>query len=363
MPDFGHEYYVPLLRGKMGEFIALKELSLTARSSLTPLLEVPDRDWDYELEDYRKTVEEHINRYPDLITDNWGLAEIFVDAPSVSETDVMNDGTHPLEYIFERLSSASSLAIPVTSLSRPATYQQAVQSIVARDGRGVCIRIEWDALSSATFATDLQALLGYLNISEGEVDLVLDLGFIGGDSQIPIFQSFATNFIATNSIALNARTLTLLSSAFPVNLSNFGIGISSTPRSDWHLWQNIIANSQLPRLPSFGDYAISNPEIAQIDPRLMRMSASIRYTSDDVWFIFKGYGITNAARGGTSQYFDLARAITQHRSWCGRTFSWGDAFIDDVANNVAGPGNGQSWRQAPTNHHLHFAVNQIANLP
>lgn len=361
--NFDHKHYVPLLRGKMGEFIALKELTQPVRSKLTPLLEIPERDWDYDLEEYKKTIEEHINRFPDLISGNWGLDQIFIDGPSISETDKMNDDSHPLDYIFRQLSSAGSAAIPVTSLSRPKNYQQAVKAIIARDGRGLCIKIEQETLSSAIFNSDLKNLLENFNLAENQVDLVLDLGFIGGDNQVPIFQSLATNFISTNSFALNSRTLTLLSSAFPVNLSNFGIGISSTPRSDWQLWQNIIATPQLPRLPSFGDYAISNPEVSQIDPRLMRMSASIRYTSQNEWFIFRGYGITNAQRGGASQYFDLARKITKHPSWCGSHFSWGDTFIDNVAKELSGPGNGQSWRQAPTNHHLHFVIDQIANLP
>jgi hypothetical protein len=363
MPAFDHKHYVPCLRAKMGEFVALRELTHTVKSSITPILEIPERDWDFENEEYKKTIDEHINRFPGLVADCWGTNEVFIDAPTISPQDSMASGAHPMDYIFSQLAAHNVAAIPVTGPYRDPAYQNAVRTIAGRDGRGVCIRIQPEDLQAGNLASELQALIEGFGLSSGEIDLILDLDYINAAPQLHMFQATAISFLTNNALVPAARTLTLLSAAFPVNLGGFGIGISSTPRTDWQLWGNIIATPNLPRLPSFGDYAIGNPDTTQIDPRIMRMSASIRYTSNDEWYIFKGYAVNNAAQGGASQYHSLCQNIVGHSSWCGRHFSWGDQFIYDVANHNAGPGNGQSWRQAPTNHHLHFVVEQISNLP
>ena len=44
---FDHRHYVPILKGKMGEYTALAELRDEQKDSLTPLIEVPPVPWDY----------------------------------------------------------------------------------------------------------------------------------------------------------------------------------------------------------------------------------------------------------------------------------------------------------------------------
>jgi hypothetical protein len=157
------------------------------------------------------------------------------------------------------------------------------------------------------------------------------------------------------------RSLTLASSSFPENLSDFGRDvIGKTERSDWLLWRGLIKNSgSINRLPRFSDYAISHPEIPEIDPRLMQASASIRYTADEHWLIVKGRGVRLS---GFSQFNELCKKLIRRPEYKGPEFSWGDWFINECAEDREGPGNLTTWRQVGTNHHIKLVLHQIASL-
>ena len=45
------------------------------------------------------------------------------------------------------------------------------------------------------------------------------------------------------------------------------------------------------RSPAFGDYAIASPELPQGDMRLLKPSATVRYTVNDGWIIAKGLNV------------------------------------------------------------------------
>lgn len=45
---FGSSHYVPILKGKEGEFKALSTLSSAAKARLTPFIDIPRRDKDFK---------------------------------------------------------------------------------------------------------------------------------------------------------------------------------------------------------------------------------------------------------------------------------------------------------------------------
>ncbi len=57
---FDHRHYVPILKGKEGEYLSLRDLDLTVRIAFTPLIEVPQIPWDHQTESPAKTVDEHL---------------------------------------------------------------------------------------------------------------------------------------------------------------------------------------------------------------------------------------------------------------------------------------------------------------
>ena len=57
---FDHGNYVPCLRWKQGEYQALLRLSPSTKGCITPLIEVPEIGWDFELGREAKTIDGHL---------------------------------------------------------------------------------------------------------------------------------------------------------------------------------------------------------------------------------------------------------------------------------------------------------------
>ena len=89
----------------------------------------------------------------------------------------------------------------------------------------------------------------------------------------------------------------------------------------------------------------------------MRPSASVRYTANEYWLVLKG---RNLRDHGYEQFHDVCRELIEKLEYSGRSFSWGDGYIDDCANEIAGTGNLTTWRKVGTSHHLAFVLRQIS---
>jgi hypothetical protein len=155
----------------------------------------------------------------------------------------------------------------------------------------------------------------------------------------------------------------LAAASFPEDLSEVDAAtVSTLTRREWELWSMLQRRpTLLPRQDLvFGDYGIAHPVPKELDPRTMRMSASIRYTTPDSWLVIKG---RNVRQYGFEQYFDLCRALVQRREYRGASFSWGDEFISKCAERESGPGNATTWRKVGTNHHITLVARQLASQP
>jgi hypothetical protein len=97
----------------------------------------------------------------------------------------------------------------------------------------------------------------------------------------------------------------------------------------------------------------------EVDPRVMKPSASIRYTTDENWLVVKGKNLRDYS---FDEFYYVCRDLIARPEYCGPAFSWGDWYINECANVREGPGNLTTWRKVGTSHHLAFVANQIANL-
>ena len=57
---FGRNHYVPVLKGRDGEYGALQTLTPSTRQALTPLVEIPPIPWDFKEEKPAKTIDGHL---------------------------------------------------------------------------------------------------------------------------------------------------------------------------------------------------------------------------------------------------------------------------------------------------------------
>lgn len=193
----------------------------------------------------------------------------------------------------------------------------------------------------------------------GDADLVIDLGAIGHGPVQPLVLGI-TGMLPTTPQLAAWRSLTVAGTGFPQDLSGFSGGqVSATARTEWQVWSALIARSgSLPRIPTFGDYGISHPDLTDIDPRLMQPSAAVRYTAADEWLIVKGRSLR---RHKFTQFHQLSGTLVARPEFSGAGFSWGDTYIQDCAQQSVGVGNQTTWRKVGTSHHLAYVVRQIAN--
>ncbi len=135
---------------------------------------------------------------------------------------------------------------------------------------------------------------------------------------------------------------------------------STTPRAEWFLWEALTNHPEaIPRLPTFGDYAVQHPLLPDFDPRMMKFSAAIRYATPTGWLIVKG---RNVQDHGAEQYRGLCRTLMGRAEYRGRGFSWGDDYIHRCANGEVGPGNQMTWRRVGTTHHIATVTEQLASF-
>lgn len=358
---FPDRRYVPLLWGRMGELAALREATTDVRDGLTPLIELPPVAWDWEAGAPTKTISDHIASVTTRVAASWSSSPFFMDAQWLP--DAGSPGiSSPIEHACGRLRASGMDPVPVSGPSRSLDYQRAAAVVVAdRPATGACLRVEpGDFPDLAALGSGLLRAAGVLELPPPALDLLIDLrelpvGLIG-----PMGLAIRTILESVPHVQ-DWRSVSVAGCGFPQNLSGVAAdSVEIVPRSEWTLW-NSLRSHRVPRLPAFADYGIGHPEPpAEIDPRIMRMSANLRYTSDNEWVVLKG---RNTRAHGYEQFRDLCREMRRRAEFRGADFSWGDDFIEQCAVGTGSVGNATTWRQVGTSHHLAHVVDQLANLP
>jgi hypothetical protein len=357
--------YVPVLKGKEGEYGALEALATSAsdvRDWIIPLVEVPDVPYDYESEESAKTLDQHVSGIADRLRKCWQGRRLFIELPWPEGEERLSDGRVALESVLSDCAARGVPAIPVLSRQKSAGYLSVAKKYLASARLGLCIRLlVGDFEEDVDLESEIGRMLSGLNSADmSSIDLVLDLEDLGPDTGRALL--VARSLFSMIPSKDRWRRVILVAASFPEDLSEVDAAtITPLPRREWDLWKTLQRRpGLLPRRDLiFGDYGIAHPVIKELDPRTMRMSASIRYTTPDSWLVLKG---RNVRQYGFDQYFELSKALVRHPQYCGRDFSWGDRYISDCSEGMTGPGNATTWRKVGTNHHLTMVVQQLANL-
>lgn len=370
---FDYKHYVPILLWKRGEQIGLQHCTENVKDRMTPLLEIPPIDWNYTTDVPKKTPDEHVAGIAESIVRSWGTERpFFLDTYNLDdETD--KHGRPICERIYKDCREHSLQAIPVLSLQTPPSELASIEATIKADHRGVCLRFTpQDLENEDVFRRWVEERLNEFGLSNEEVDLLFDLGYTPERPSLVHIRALINDVLFEHS---SWRTFTVASTSFPVDLSDVERdSIEALLRIEWETWEKLLSAYQsrrIPRMPTFGDYAINNPTPLAIDPRRTNPSGQIRYTIENEFIIVKGGAVRDTkrgqevvARGRTyKQMRGLCQALVSRDDFRGRDFSWGDRYILDCANGQVSTGNAETWRRVGTNHHLTFVVEQLANYP
>jgi hypothetical protein len=358
--NFDYRHYVPCLRWKQGEYQAVSVLSDTIKNVFTPIIEAPGKGYDFAAKKEKKTIDELLAPFARRILNNWGKQPCMVDLPLIKDAERMVNGIHPIHFVFHELRMLGCQAVPVINLIRDAEYQQEIKEVLAKDKNGACLRVTIGQAAKSTFKAEVDSLLSTLEIQSVGCDFILDLGspnFVPIEGFVKIIKNIVTKLPYLN----NWRTFTILGTSFPESMGGIKKGGEVISRYEWQLYKVLINNFRMAslRLPSFGDYAIIHPKDLELDWRVVKSSATIRYTIDDCWYIVKGENIRDY---GHEQYHELSRNVFASRYYCSPAFSWGDSYIQTCTNNNSKTGNPTKWIQVGTNHHIEKLIRDIASF-
>ena len=358
--NFDHLHYVPCLRWKQGEYEAIFRLPNQTKSSFTPLIEVPEIGYDFETRKAAKRIDDHLKDFGKRVQTKWGNRICFVDLALVGPSERMATGVHPVSYVFNDLRNWRCSAVPVTGLGRDDAYQQAITDVVSEDDAGACFRITLREASQGDLKANLDDLSTKLRVRHDNCDLILDLDAPNFEP-LQAFERVVRGIVLKLPYLDEWRTLTVIGTSFPRTMADLRTGSQVVPRYEWQLYRMLI-NGLRPtkrRLPTFGDYGISHPEVLKVDMRLVKTKASIRYTIDDEWYIIKG---TSVRDDGFGQYRRHCQTLTSSRHYEGPEFSWGDGYISGCAQGTKKTGNLTTWRRVGTNHHIERVTRDIASF-
>lgn len=355
------ERYVPILRGKAGEFIAVEHLSTTAKGQLTPLFELTPIDWDYDSGQPKSTIADHVHGFAKRVFTACGTAtEALVDFRHCDGNLQFANGSNAVTHVLTEARGLGLRLIPVVGLQQTAEYSTAVLSAIQQDRRGLCLRIEaTEAQRCVVHPQELQAFLDQFAVNPSDIDLVIDAGQLTAS----VVGAVQFGLVAT----LNAfpmlhqwRTLTLAAGSRPEDTTGVATNsIDLSERLEWALWRYV--RPLAARTPDFGDYGSQSPGYSDFDIRNVfnTMVAKIWYTIDQQWMTVKGHVLR---RFGYDQFHDLCQVLASRPEFSGAGFSWGDNYIAACAQRTVGKGNLTTWVSVSTNHHLTFVADQLATL-
>jgi len=362
--------YSPILKWKQGEYLAFNRLAPEIKEQLDPIFEItPPADYDFEDEEVKKTIDDHLAKFGARYKANIGSKTCFIDTHLIAADVRMKDNRLPLQFIFDELTKLELNAIPVLHLSSDETLRSAIKTITTSMATGFALRLSTaDLLKTDILKTILQILADF-KISVRNIDLIIDYAKPTSFEPIADFTKMLVPLI-TKVLDPSWRRLIIVGTSFPASMTEVKPPHQLKERSEWKAYFNILKLMHGLR-PIFGDYGIRPPGYVQIDPRTMVPKNKIIYTIDDHWLIVKGLHSNRPytdkkgdTHRGTLEYHILCQNIVKSGFFMGAKFSHADNIIANCAAQEEGctPGNQNSWIAAGTNHHLTKVVTDLSKL-
>jgi len=352
--------YVPALRWRMAEYQALLRLSAKVKERIVPLITIPPVEYDFDLQQPKKSVHEHVHPFVGRYKVKWGAQASWIAFDPEMSEGKMNDGSHVVDYVFDGIRNDGAHAVPALPLAATFDTMTAVARATAQDSQGAAVLLRLEDLMTGNPRRAIGNFAARLDIGLHELDVVIDL-------RAPNFEpyaAFASALIGALKKLGNlheVRTLVLLGTAIPDSFAEIANGSDEIPRHEWLFFKTLkAAMSTGMRRPLYGDHTTVHPEFVARDMRFVKPAGKITYTGPIVYGTRKG----KAFRGNEGQMYDHCDAITKEARFAfrGSGFSLGDKHIADCAARSINSGNLTTWKWVAINHHITTVVDDLATL-
>lgn len=347
--------YVPALRAKTGEVRGLQRLAPDVANKITPHLIVPPpKDIDPEKQ-RQLTQDEIVYGTGKRVADHWRLRDAFLDTRFLFKEFGEETSSDWLNRIFSVARYAGANLIPVLSLGDALGPRlSAFRGVLNPGPIQAALRIKFDEVDG-DLAAHVAAALSALGIPDHRCIILAD--FSEADFAAPdVVGEIAQGVLEDLQTIGRWPAIVFQGSNYPITNPAADNGSFKVPRNEWLAWKTAVdLNGASPDSLVFGDYAA---DCSKIDFKKKGGGIPIRhyrYALTDSWLVVRGMP-TGDTKSAMQQ---VSTKIVNSGSFAGREFSAADDFIYRCAQGWDGPGNGTTWREVNTTHHITRVVRDI----
>lgn len=346
--------YTPIVKGKMYDLKALGKLSASTRAAVKPLIEAMPVPKD-------RSIEEHLDKFTHNLKKYYPLGSIFIDFYGLMPGVITSEGHSGVIAGYKLLKMKGRIGTPTYGFERDDSIWKELRDIVDSFGQGFCFRIELEDMDDATEDTWAHIIgrTAELGLKPAEIDLLIDLRDIG-KSEVAHLKEKVIDFLSFKPIGHEYRTIIVAgSSALKTVTEIEKDGEGDIARNELFLWSHLQVDLGESQEIVYGDYGVIHPEFSDAGANKNK-NAKIRYTHGTGIRYFRGHKLADPP--GFAQFHGLAERVRNSSVYRGKTFSFGDAQIDNCADLNTGSGHLGTWVQTDMNHHIEYVTNQMVNL-
>lgn len=220
--------YVPILKGKEGEYAALEALKMEIKGQVMPLIEIPAIPYDYVNECPSKSLDEYVVGIPDRLYRACATTPFYLDLPWFGQEETLSSGRTAFESVLTKSTELGIAAVPVVYRESSPAYLAAAKAHAAGTQSGTCIRLlVEDFEEDVDLDAEIDRLLSTATIGIQSADLMLDLEDLGANAGRAALIARSVFTMIPRKDAW--RRIILAAASFPEDLSD----VSAETRTSW----------------------------------------------------------------------------------------------------------------------------------
>lgn len=327
--------YVPQLRSKAGEAIALNNLTAAAKDRMFPVVNMTTKV---------------PSTFTSRIEKAWSGRSLALDGSF--NFDASGSGLE-MQNLATALRGAGVTVVPCIEYGAQAGYLAAVQAVSQAAPSGLVVKSRLGHLHL------IQGWLATAGWSLSDVDLIVSAGHLADFGGPGVVDQLVLNALINLHSPAAWRSVTLSGSSAPKDMSSLGLGENRVPRLEWLLWQ--ATRSQVQFQLDYGDCGIGHPDLSDPPGFVMgNATVSVRYALDADWLIIKGRPVSGrTGQPMPQQYLDHANTLAKHPNFGGVPGCWGDQRIQQIAAGTSTSGSRQTWVEIGVNRHLSLIADRL----
>ncbi|PFG53355.1 T4 beta protein [Marinobacter sp. LV10R520-4] len=347
--------YIPFLKSKSNEIIALAELDADILEKVIPFFDYPKRK-NCEIEESFKSSSEKLIK---SLKKHLGTSKTFYyDTYDLKDSHTI-DGKHVYRYILELLKDFP--VIPVVSIDRSTLHQKSVSALKINGtikSSVVAFRVTpEDFQNFKAVENEITEDLQFVFNEFEKIDLIFDCRVCSNfDAQTIANEiiNFSTGFTAKYS----TRKIIVTGSSIPASIAEILApnNESYVQRKETDIFKKTCKSGPNIKF-TFGDYTTVSPNYsdADIPPEQMqnRTTAKLSYSFGDQHYFIRGGSLKTR---GAKQYFDLAAVLCAKTFFRGSPYSLGDKYFYQKSQSLGNNCYPNTIVKPSVNAHITYSV-------